>query len=412
MGLVIFSSVLSLGLIWAFRACARSAYWGMGGACLLAAGVTIVLVFLCRLFFLAVALQSALSFVLIFGCIVFRRKPKAVLPVSIAAMIASYGFFLITAFSKIQELSALRVRYPLESVADRLAYESNAVNRGVGVEAASHAATLSPEIEARLAMHEEQRARTNQPWRHNRRTMLAALHTRKSDDFAIAQGFGPTRMMPGFVSEREIELPQAETPPIPETADHPYDPEYESPDDLSEQGEPVRRQPPQEQLLAMHEAGFTDFLDPDRIGYVRDREHVAGFQSHRFTKVPQSLVPEGGPPASWKVARLELVSLLKHETPVAYVSKDLPQMDELRGAPTRPLNEFERQSLERLRSDEDVSIDETPERIRMVGSLRAAKNCLDCHSVPRGGLLGALTYELVPVRPNRKRGLAVSPPSS
>jgi len=88
---------------------------------------------------------------------------------------------------------------------------------------------------------------------------------------------------------------------------------------------------------------------------------------------------------------------------VAYVSKNLPQMDELRAAPTRPLDPFEQQSINRLRADEDVMIDETPARIRMIGSLRASKTCLECHSVRRGDLLGALTYELVPTKPTRKK---------
>jgi len=57
-------------------------------------------------------------------------------------------------------------------------------------------------------------------------------------------------------------------------------------------------------------------------------------------------------------------------------------------------------------------IDDSADRIRMVGSLRAAKNCLDCHSVQRGELLGAQTYEIVPVRPTHKREPQVSPPSS
>jgi len=84
---------------------------------------------------------------------------------------------------------------------------------------------------------------------------------------------------------------------------------------------------------------------------------------------------------------------------VAYVSKNLPQMDELRDAQTRPLDDFEQHALDRLRSDEDLVIDDAPNRIRMVGSLRAGKDCLECHSVRRGELLGAFSYELIGGRP-------------
>lgn len=95
------------------------------------------------------------------------------------------------------------------------------------------------------------------------------------------------------------------------------------------------------------------------------------------------------------------MSLLKHEAAVAYVSQNLPRMDELRDAPTRALDPFETRSLDRLRSEEDLVIDDTPERVRMVGSLRASGNCLRCHSVRRGELLGAFSYELVPATPPR-----------
>jgi len=87
-------------------------------------------------------------------------------------------------------------------------------------------------------------------------------------------------------------------------------------------------------------------------------------------------------------------------------------MDELQDAPTRPLDPFEQQAINRLRADEDVMVEDAADRIRMIGSLRASKTCLECHSVRRGDLLGALTYELVPEKPTRKKVPQVSPPSS
>jgi hypothetical protein len=130
----------------------------------------------------------------------------------------------------------------------------------------------------------------------------------------------------------------------------------------------------------------------ERIGLVQDRDHVVGFEPHRFTQMPQSK-------ADFQLLRLELVSLLKHAVPVAYVSEHLPRMDQLNAAPTRSLDDFERHSLDLLRTDEDLVIDDAPNRIRMVGSLRAGKDCMECHSVRRGELLGAFSYELVPTRP-------------
>jgi hypothetical protein len=127
---------------------------------------------------------------------------------------------------------------------------------------------------------------------------------------------------------------------------------------------------------------------------------VAGFQPHAFSEAP-SLSAEPGPcggrkPLPWTLVRLELVGLLRHDTPVAYASENLPRMDELDEVPTRPLDPFERASLDALRADRDVVIEQHGGHILMLGSLRAGKDCLECHSVPRGTLLGALSYKLVP----------------
>ena len=74
----------------------------------------------------------------------------------------------------------------------------------------------------------------------------------------------------------------------------------------------------------MHDAGTLDFVNPVGFGFMKDRRHVAGFQSHAFSEVPDST-------PRWCVERLDLIGLLLHPEPVAYVSDKLPAMDELRG---------------------------------------------------------------------------------
>ena len=71
-------------------------------------------------------------------------------------------------------------------------------------------------------------------------------------------------------------------------------------------------------------------------------------------------------------------------------------MDEVANddVPTRPLNTFEADALQRLRTEEDLVISSEGSEYRMLGSLRAANQCLDCHSVDRGTLLGAFSYQL------------------
>ena len=69
------------------------------------------------------------------------------------------------------------------------------------------------------------------------------------------------------------------------------------------------------------------------------------------------------------------------------------------------MDAFESAALARLRTQEDIVIDETPSRIRMVGSLRAGQTCIECHDVRRGELLGALTYEFAPLKTKPSRSL-------
>jgi hypothetical protein len=154
-------------------------------------------------------------------------------------------------------------------------------------------------------------------------------------------------------------------------------------------------------LATFHDNGRFDFLDPAGFGHVKDREHVAGFVSHQFRQMPD-LRQQRGPTAPeteteterWALRRLELVSLLKHDRPAVYVSDHLPRMDDLKKSRTRPLSEFEARALQAVRAGEDLVAEATTRRIEMMGSLRATKQCLDCHHAHRGDLLGAFSYEL------------------
>jgi hypothetical protein len=151
--------------------------------------------------------------------------------------------------------------------------------------------------------------------------------------------------------------------------------------------------PTRDDLQQFHQSSIGDFLNPLGFGYVRDRGHVAGFVSHRFTRLPPK--PKGGQSVGhWRFESLDLISLLKHPEPVAYVSKHLPRMDELREAPTRKLDEFEAERLPQLQAGEEFSAAQGPRRVRMLGAIRAHAECLKCHSVDQGELLGAFSYDL------------------
>ncbi len=101
----------------------------------------------------------------------------------------------------------------------------------------------------------------------------------------------------------------------------------------------------------------------------------------------------------WRVRQMELVSLLKHDPPVAYKDRGPIWMDPEtshipKKRPTRSLNELEVASLEALTEGRDrvVAWNESEQRLQLLGAIRAKDQCLKCHEVKRGDLLGAFTY--------------------
>lgn len=289
----------------------------------------------------------------------------------------------------------LRKKYPFESVSGRLEYEAR---RPKGERPA-----LPREAAERL----EQAERAYSPdrrWGGNVRVeSLKMLHSKEVNDFVKRDGFGVERIPRPAPSY--LDLPPAPTIPFGTVSYSEGTIAGEPRVALAEkQGGPgsEARLPAVETLTRFHSVGLFSFLNPGSLGYVKDRDQVAGFQAHQFRHAPElnhflAPPPKGREKAKerWVLRRLELVSLLKHDKPVAYVSDELPRMDKLKEARTRPLDAFEEQGLKRLQGGQDLVTEATTNRIRMLGSLRAGKQCLDCHRAERGELLGTFSYELL-----------------
>jgi hypothetical protein len=142
-----------------------------------------------------------------------------------------------------------------------------------------------------------------------------------------------------------------------------------------------------EGLYRLHRDAIVDFSYSDGFGLFKDRRHVAGYEPHQFSEVPELA-------EQWEVQRLELVGLLLHKQPVAYVTEHLPRMEELGAAATRTLDPFETSALEKLRHGEDLLYTEVSGGMRMLGAIRSVKQCVKCHGGERGDLLGAFSYTL------------------
>jgi len=109
----------------------------------------------------------------------------------------------------------------------------------------------------------------------------------------------------------------------------------------------------------------------------------------------------------WKVTNIDVVGNLTHR-PRTYMTKDIVSRKELTNVPTRMMDEFETKNLEKLRkalagpefvknpAAEFATWKEEDGGVRILGSLRATKGCLECHTAKEGQLLGALSYTLRP----------------
>lgn len=382
MPIILTALALSTSFLIGVATLAKSRF-GNSGVCWLSGLATILFVF----FALPASLfHSVMTLGLAIICTTGRFKPRIIVAGSTSIMILVFLLLALAPYKELQERAKLREEYPLVSISGRLHYERT-LAESEGDEVAEDA--LSPEVQKNLNNLED-RAGNGRAW------TLASVHRRTQDEFIRARGFGHVRMR--HVSPSSVELPEEKPVPLPTRQEPSYDAGVEPTPPLA--GFPATER--SAAFMSLHRSGLEDFFDVDRIGYVKDRDHVAGFEPHRFTKMPQ-VRDRTWPRTEWQITRLDLVSLLKHKTPVAYVSKNLPQMDELGDAPTRPLDAFEQNALKRLQSEEDLVTDEAADRIRMVGSLRAAKDCTRCHSVRRGELLGAFSYELSPASPPPKK---------
>ena len=304
----------------------------------------------------------------------------------------------------------------MEAMAERLAYESR---RKPGAAGTDRAAAVSPilrqaRVEPELSRLEEKIQEQLYGATATRDFHLHFLHDNAVADFINSPGFGVSRRIEPRAEYIELPAPPAISLPPP-----PHDSPWEDSGTArlsapAAAGGPASRLPPAEQSLrGLHEDGFLDFVNPGGFGVVWDRQRARGFQVHHFRKMP-GLAEPSSTMERWRVQRLELMSLLRHEEPAVYLSDHLPRMDELRDAPTRPLDAFETRALPALQRGADLRFEYSPavversgdrsttgstaegssDQIQMLGSIRALKQCTACHAAERGELLGAFSYTL------------------
>jgi hypothetical protein len=311
---------------------------------------------------------------LLLSAIVCRNAPPISMRgrcyIAMGCIAAGVSLSMLPGYFELRRLEKMRRDYPIESLHHRLAYEENASRRSIP--------PLHPAVAQRLSTVES--TAEEMSWRG---WQLERIHRRQSDQFARAAGFGPVRMVqPRLQAIEESTLRDVAFERSPTDGAIPADDLWRT-----------RRPSSLDAVNDVHEASSDDFLHPEGYGgIISPRTEVAGFVEHAFHRHPLNDATR----PKWSIDRLELVSLLKFDEPRVYVLDHLPRMDQLSSdtAPTRELNEFEASALEKLRLQEDLVVHSEAESYQMLGSLRAAKQCLDCHNVQRGELLGAFSYRL------------------
>jgi hypothetical protein len=301
-----------------------------------------------------------------------RLTPRYFLALSCAATVIAFAIPGCFAFRNTRHLQEA---YPYISMDDRLPLPKKQFSFEI----------LPVSTANRLADMESLLDDEERKWPTSYRTAtLRQLHDETLQIFVDQQGFGVTRasglrehlLKQGIRHEQPIQQPGAPSA-------SPW---------LTEQ---LRKEPssfwpidkPPLSLLSLHRESVVDYVNLPGFGYFKDRQHVAGFQEHQVSQLPT-------PQSSWTLQRLDLIGLVVHEKPTAYVSEDLPRMKELRVAPTRGLDEFESAGLLALQRGEELFIREREQERRMLGAIRATRQCLSCHEAERGDLLGVFSYQM------------------
>lgn len=293
-------------------------------------------------------------------------KPRHFLALSCAATVVA---FAIPGYFAFQQTRHLQEVFPYVSMDDRLPTQ-----RKQRPSKDLPAATWD-----RLSQLEDQVERAKNNWLGDwRMDLLRAIHEDAVQIFVTREGFGVSRA--NGLREHLLKRGIRKEPPIPQSGALSPSPWVAS--------SPQEQQKASEGFRSLHDSSVVDFVHPEGFGYIKDRRHVVGFQEHQISQMPE-------PADRWALQRLDLLSLLLHEEPVAYVTDHLPRMKELRAASTRELDDFESVGLPALQRGEDLFVRSKGQELRMLGALRAARQCLACHEAERGDLLGAFSYRMM-----------------
>ena len=161
---------------------------------------------------------------------------------------------------------------------------------------------------------------------------------------------------------------------------------------------------------AMHQYFVNRFVESNGFGFER-------MMTPRMMARSNVLYMEG---EHFRIGTVELISLGGGKdakgadaTPFVYKTPHLDAMKMTIGskAEHRPLKDVEAEALAKLRAGRQSVLAGDNDHPTLVGAVRATSDCLKCHEVKDGELLGAFSYPLVPVKPAADEDAPPPPPA-
>jgi hypothetical protein len=370
-GIYLLNALLSVGLIaacmWSYGSKLRPTVmvWAIGA---------VVFGFVFTIASLVFFFHALLNLIFCVPLMLLKPRQTVFAYTLLVPMAVVYGLSFKQGAAEVQRLQALKARFPFESLSSRLAFEKqNLPPNGKSMDPIHLNTIVTTDLYEQDDYYERRY--------YGRARGLRELHENARFHFARAAGFGFARMgsLTYMVDDWEPRVP----------FEMPY-------------GVDLGSSPDRTNLYGVHRKVLTNFASPDRMGYARNVNEVAGFESHGLEDPPKWQSSTDDAPLAWHVTRLELVSLLRHEEPRVYVAKTMPEMDKLADIPTRALSDFEKDALTQIATQKDIVFRDDADHVLMVGALRAGKTCLECHEGQRGKLLGAFSYEITPIEEPEK----------
>src|SRR5581483_10164131 len=205
---------------------------------------------------------------------------------SVGALVIGY---VVIGVPRVVELRQAGLQYPFESVEGRLAYETR---RPV-------TQPRPPKTEPDRTADQDRDEWVSDSGGQRREWVLRKLHEDCVHLFVNAPGFGVVRMIGPDLRDvaRAESIRDAAPVPLPELPEPGESPAASCGDlvvDLPSGVSPSISRLGSVTLRMLHRSSVGDFTNPLGFGYVRDRGHVAGFISHRFTQFPpKPTKPEG-----------------------------------------------------------------------------------------------------------------------